>query len=700
MPRDYAAQYARAADLFKRATANAKSEDEREMARQFYEGALRDLALEQQSEAEAARPAAPARALTGGEKARGAARAFGQGVSFGFGEEAEALARSLAPGRTYGEEVKRIRGEMKEFRTAEPGMALGAEIAGSVLPTGLGAVRLAGRGLQAAGRAAQAVPFAGTATEMAGRGVQAAARATARNAALQGVLSGVGTAEGGVTDRGLGALVGGVAGGATGAVAGRLTGALTRGAERLRMGGGLKAPVGPRAAVLAAERAGITDLPAALREGATAAQPEATVMDVIGAPAQRMAAGIRLRGGRPGQMIEEAMTERVQEAPQRLMRALGATGRKRENIVRAVDDLVEEGDRASKPLYQAFEQSEEKAIPKLDAILETPFGRQVLERARRIAGNERRQFIEPGVPARPSPVLDEFGRPARVIAAEPAKYNPRTIDDIKKAMDAVIYDGKYGRVEAGQGGISPVELMGIKKLRRQFINAVDDAYPETYAAARQAWAGPYAARTALEDGAELAAKRFNPDEVAKLVDDYELGEIEYLQRGFLEGLAQRIDDNRLTPTEIKSEGFRKRMQVIFGDEADEIVSTLREQTTMTEAGRRVTGGSQTAERMQDLADIEGEALSGKAVRAFGEPTRTTARAAEWLETRLRTPVAEAKRRDVARTLLTPARGVGDLIRALEIEQAAQRRGEQVRRVVGGAVARQVGTKANRFAFNY
>ena len=44
------------------------------------------------------------------------ARAIGQGITFGFGDELEARIRSLAGGRTYGEEVADIRERIKKFR--------------------------------------------------------------------------------------------------------------------------------------------------------------------------------------------------------------------------------------------------------------------------------------------------------------------------------------------------------------------------------------------------------------------------------------------------------------------------------------------------------------------------------------------------------------------------------------------------------
>ena len=62
-------------------------------------------------------------------------RAFVQGVTFGFGEEIEAFARSIIPG---GPEYKEIRDELREklaqYRTTYPGEALSVELAGALVP--------------------------------------------------------------------------------------------------------------------------------------------------------------------------------------------------------------------------------------------------------------------------------------------------------------------------------------------------------------------------------------------------------------------------------------------------------------------------------------------------------------------------------------------------------------------------------------
>ena len=73
------------------------------------------------------------------------ARAIGQGVTFGFGDELEAGVRSLVGDRSYDEEVADIRKSISEFRETNPVAAYGSEFVGSI-PTGVGLAGLALRG--------------------------------------------------------------------------------------------------------------------------------------------------------------------------------------------------------------------------------------------------------------------------------------------------------------------------------------------------------------------------------------------------------------------------------------------------------------------------------------------------------------------------------------------------------------------------
>jgi hypothetical protein len=120
------------------------------------------------------------------EYGTGLARAVGQGLSFGFGDEIEAYLRK--GDGTYEEKLAEIRSAMGQFAEQNPNTALGAEIVGS-LPTAL----LGGAGLARVG-VTGAAKIAGT----------------------QGAVYGFGAGEGGATERAKSAVLGGAVGAGVG----------------------------------------------------------------------------------------------------------------------------------------------------------------------------------------------------------------------------------------------------------------------------------------------------------------------------------------------------------------------------------------------------------------------------------------------------------------------------------------------------
>jgi len=67
-----------------------------------------------------------------GEFLVGMSRSFGQGLTFGGADELEAYLRSKVNDTKYEDEIIKVRTDLKKFKTAHEGAALGSEIAGSL----------------------------------------------------------------------------------------------------------------------------------------------------------------------------------------------------------------------------------------------------------------------------------------------------------------------------------------------------------------------------------------------------------------------------------------------------------------------------------------------------------------------------------------------------------------------------------------
>jgi hypothetical protein len=662
MPRNYQKEYAELADFFKQASANAVSPEDRTAARRDYDEAVRELALEQQAESRASRMAEPATpSMTGRQRAVGTARAAAQGATFGLGEEAEALVRSLSPERTYQEEVSRIRGEMGAFREAYPKTAMGAEFVGGALVPGA----VGFRALQATGKAGRAL------------------RTAAGQGAVQGALAGAGTTEGGVKERALGAIAGGAAGGALGGAVGGVGRLGAQVAQR-----GLRfVPAGTSAVARAMEKANVSAEELAQR--AANAPEGATIADIIGDPAIRTLRAIRSAGGAAGARVESEMAERMATSPDRLLRQMYGS-RVPENIVQATEESIKRGKRLSAPFYEAFERMKPKEVPYVDSVMNRPIVQKAIERARMNAANEGREFMEPAQAATAGRVLDALGRPV-MQKARAAKYPPKTLDDIKKAMDELIYEGKYGNVTPGQGGITPGEASRLKDIRRNFIDAVDEAFPDTYAEARAEWAGEFAIRDALLEGVEAGKKAgtsLTPEMLAKTVREYSGTNLEEFQRGYIDQLRQRVEAGGIGPKEIQAPIFAKRIMAVFGpDEGGRIIDAFRSEAGLRASAQKITGGSQTAEKLMDAVELGDMDLTS--ALGIGGLSRLKFAAGREVARRAQAPMLAGRREQAAEALLSRPDEIRGIIDALTKERNIQRRARAVGLLSAGAVGREI-----------
>ena len=116
----------------------------------------------------------------------GLTRSFGQGLLFGFADEAEAFGRSLVGSKSYKENLETIRSELDAFRKQAPVAAYGTEIAAAIPSTIFtGGTALLGRaGLKGAGKvgAAQSAIY--------GAGVGEDAESRAKGAMISAVTGG------------------------------------------------------------------------------------------------------------------------------------------------------------------------------------------------------------------------------------------------------------------------------------------------------------------------------------------------------------------------------------------------------------------------------------------------------------------------------------------------------------------------------
>ena len=123
-------------------------------------------------------------------------RTMAQGATFGFADELEARARSLATGRPYQEVVDEVRGGLKAYKEAYPKSAMAYEIGGAALPAVIpGGQASIGRAIGRAGAEGAAYAFGtgeGSARERAERLPTGIVGGAAGGAAGYGLAKGLG----------------------------------------------------------------------------------------------------------------------------------------------------------------------------------------------------------------------------------------------------------------------------------------------------------------------------------------------------------------------------------------------------------------------------------------------------------------------------------------------------------------------------
>ena len=560
-----------------------------------------------------------------------AREAIGQGLAFGFGDEAEALVSSLVTPKSYQEELQRVRGEMKEFGGAYPKTALASQVVGGIASGG-GLARGALAGV---------------------KGASAVARALTKSAALQGAIGGAGGSDEGLVNRAVGAGTGALIGGALG----RAGGALAGKAAQVRQRGALTESAGVNAVREAMSAGKMTPAMATSRAQQLATDaPASRAIDVLGEPGVRIGRRIQAIGGEAGEEIGKAMTERTGAIPERLQQAFTrTTGIAKENMLETVDDIATRRKELADPLYEEVKRQAPVVSDQLEKLIASrPSLRQASSQAQKL-------MAESGIQL-PTMSTAEGATPLRT---------PEYLDYMKRAMDDMLYMGK----RPGPGGLGLTEQRSIAQTRKDFMDILDMTIPG-YKEARAAWAGETAFINAIETGQEFATNKVSSRDITKFV-----------QRGWLDAQREKISEMRLRPSEIKTPKYREKVDAIFGDKADDIISALDAEVQLTANANSIMSGSRTAPLAADIAQEMAPTKIGKLVRAVSSPRATAINLAETglnrAGERLGGAKAAARRVEKAQALLTPTSNMGDLMKSVEREYAARARGSAVANPVAG-----------------
>lgn len=513
-------------------------------------------------------------------------------------------------GYTFNRDAQRRAIEQTRERLGVPGaVAEGAGIVG-------GSIGLGQMGAAAFPRAASALP-AGMRTLVndmsfgAAYGANEASPGEGLDGAVRGSLTaGAGNLAGQTAGRFI------VAPLATSRVAGKV---------RRMFGAGVPEPLSPAESMVvgAAGKGGLDDI----RSSLTEAQGLGVPMSLADTSSNlRTLAGSAVRRSPTASgFAEDALIPRSRGQIDRFSAAverdLGPVG----NIPQMSEDLIKQARARAAPLYDEAYASPVVSTPELDALLNTPFGRQGLSRARTIAANERRDpealgfrldadgnvVLEPTI----NLGMDDAGNLTTFQnPAQERGYTTQTLDYAKRGMDDVLEQYRNpitGRLELDEAGKAQNGVL------RSFLGEVDRINP-AYGQARAAYAGPAAERDAMRAGQRAYSQDPNTLGVQMQGQGQTPERIGQMQLGYRDALMNqgnkvRYSSNPFDAT-LGTPQAEARLRTMYPETAsvDRLLRTRDLERGLAATTNDILGNSKTAQRL--MAD---QAFGGDDVAQMG-----------------------------------------------------------------------------------
>tara|TARA_R110001606_G_scaffold146250_1_gene286225 strand:+ start:1029 stop:3191 length:2163 start_codon:yes stop_codon:yes gene_type:complete len=580
-----------------------------------------------------------------------------QGLTFGFSDEIGASVGALGSiftdetfAEAFDRRVTNKRNDLEEFSKANPKLALGGEIAGSVAPfvASLLLTPFTGgaSGTGAAASAARILSNPLLAGKVTKPGLNLLQRTVqgAKIGALQGGVAGAGYSEGGVGDRliggGIGSVAGTVAGGVlTPAIAG--IGSGVRGTSRF-----VKSKISSATSkfskteqkslrIIANEfendQIPLENIASRIQENVDADKligisPVEILADYGGDAVNRKLRGIKTRV--PGSAIEEKLIERTvgtvkQKADalknltspkiqsERLLKDLELKTKSviktpNINLEGGIDDLSNTIDGYLSPLYvTAFEKN--KKVTNIDlykSLLKTDLMKNSYQDAITVY---REKLISQGeTPIRIPKLNDLFIKNFANEITSVTKYLPlEFLDLIKKSADQTTFQ------KIRDGSINRQSANSKKKIANNFRNLLKEStLGDEYETALDKAADKFSLNDAFEAGvmyhkpstsAKIFNKQFNSLKTDIEKDAFKIGVFQQMYQD----INKAGDSINLVKKIFESPDNRQKLTILFGDDIEarsQFVNRLVRESSIGRNTSLVLGGSNTAEKLFDAEE--------------------------------------------------------------------------------------------------
>jgi GNAT superfamily N-acetyltransferase len=304
------------------------------------------------------------------------------------------------------------------------------------------------------------------------------------------------------------------------------------------------------------------------------------VVDLFGAPGVSALRPMVQAPGRTEALAVDAASQRFQAAPERIVGSLRRHLRVGESRQAAMRRLEREYQTTGADLYNPmFERPMEpaaqaRAAAYVHRIADDPVMQDAQTRAQRIFDRDRRNGVVQGG------MSDNYARALH--------YMKMGLDDASKFASNPT------------NGIGATELRGIREMRSQFVNMMDETIPG-YRDARQRWGGLASAEDALEEGAGFW--KLPSDEVQQRVAEMTPFELEHARIGMAHELEQKIglagsttgNLNVANIQALRSPEMQRRLRAVFRtpEEAAAFFGDTSKQNELMRNSAKWIGGSTT-----------------------------------------------------------------------------------------------------------
>lgn len=660
---DKTAQYAKAAEFYKQALAEGADPDE---ARAAYDAAVGRIAAMPDAPVDiaVAPPAQKPLPATQGyprvpgslvsdphasQQLAGATSAAINGATFGFGDN---MAEMIRPGIG-----KQMRVDAAAFNDEHPILSPAIEI-GAGVATGAGLKNIAAKGLPYVSKAADAIN---------------------KSAMLQGGLAGIGANDDGSAGNKLASgATNAVIGGALGRILGGVTGGAAKVISRAR---GERADTwgGRQAVKVFAKRLGKGNItPEVLAQAGDATTgSDARIIDNAGVAGERLGRSVRTWGGAAGDKMDDWATKRLRTAPDRMVDAV-YQGESPDNIHEMTQTFIELAREKSTPFYERFRRLPAVNDPKIEEQLA---GNKLFRDAQALVVDKLSNMEPADKAAILGPHWASIG-PDEIVRLRTPAY----LDAVKKAAGDIVYSRK-----TALGGFFPDAWSIEKKALSRFTNRLGEVFKESdgtpvYNIARGMWSGEIEMQEALQDGVKAIAENVHSDKIPSMMKGMTPAEIDLFKRGAKAQMRDVIERGGLKPGSTEHRAFLKRVDAIFQEDANPILTQIRDEVAGTRTAQFVQGGSSTASTVADA--VNPLALESSNVWGSGiyNPTRAfTNVAGRIAASKVGAPLSASARNAMADMLLSKANDP-KVVKLLMKELAAQATGKTVRRTLQGPLA--------------